>query len=289
MLTVMKANCTTNGSKVSDWSRKPVFDLAANIDQSLRGMIDGEESRKLSHSRFARSGFLFVILFELGAVIGLRFPSTVPTSQVLAFEIFNILAGAFCLYVTWTVWFHYHWRLLVFAFCALVIASATYLSLHSGRTEPLFMSVIVLLIAGGSLTPWNARWQGALTFLCLSWLGVNAIWSPPSDIGLCQWLGLLAAGALAYSGAQMGAHCRAELVKEIESLQASLVKLRFELVNRNPPNGQPQVALAAGSQVVIQLHRHGGKHRTPHVASKGGGICSFEPRSSSSACTIDNP
>lgn len=241
-----------NGSTVLDWSKQPVFDLAANVDQSLRGMIDGEESRKLWHSRFARSGFLFVILFEIGAVIGLRFPSTVPTTQVLAFEIFNILAGAFCLYVTWTVWFHYHWRLLVFAFSALVIASATYLSLHSGRTEPLFMSVIVLLTAGGSLMPWNARWQGALTFLCLSWLGVNAIWSPLSDIGLCQWLGLLAAGALAYSGAQMGAHCRAGLVKEIESLQASQVRLRLELVNRNRPSGQTQVAVAAEPQVVMQ-------------------------------------
>lgn len=83
MLTVMKANCTTNGLKVSDWSRKPVFDLAANIDQSLRGMIDGEESRKLSHSRFARSGFLFVILFELGAVIGLRFPQRCPPARSL--------------------------------------------------------------------------------------------------------------------------------------------------------------------------------------------------------------
>jgi hypothetical protein len=286
---VIKANCTTSGSRVSAWPKKPVFDLAANVDQSLRGMIDGEESRKLWHSRFARSGFLFVILFEMGAVIGLRFPSTVPTTKVLAFEIFNILAGAFCLYVTWTVWFHYHWRLLVFAFSALVIASATYLSLHSGRTEPLFMSVIVLLTAGGSLMPWNARWQGALTFLCLSWLGVNAIWSPLSDIGLCQWLGLLAAGALAYSGAQMGAHCRAELVKEIESLQASLLKLRLELVNRNRPSREPQVALAAESQVVIQLHRHGGKHRTSRVASEGGGICSSEPRMSSNARTIDNP
>lgn len=284
----MKANCTTKGPTVSDWSKKPVFDLAANVDQSLRGMIDGEESRKLWHSRFARSGFLLIILFEMGAVTGLRFPATVPTSQVVAFECFNILAGAFCLYVTWTVWFHYHWRLLVFAFSPLVIASATYLSLHSGRTEPLFMSVIVLLIAGGSLMPWNARWQGALTFLCLSWLGVNAIWSPLSDIGLCQWLGLLAAGALAYSGAQMGTHGRAELVKEIESLQASLVKLRLELVNRNRPSGQPQVALVTESQVVIQLHRHRGKHRTLHVAAKAGGICSSEPRFSSSACTVDN-
>jgi len=253
---VLKVNCTTKGALVLDKPRKAVFDLAADVDQSLREMIDGEEMRRSWHSRFARSGFLFVLLFEIGGVIGLRFPSTVPSTRMLAFEIFNILSGAFCLYVTWTVWFHYHWRLLVFGFSGLVIASATYLSLHSGRTEPLFMSVLVLLIAGGSLMPWNARWQGALTFLCLSWLGVNAIWSPVPDVGLYQWLGLLAAGALAYSGAQMGAHCRAELIKEIELLRASQARLRLELANYARPAAKPQGAIAVESDQLPTQSRN---------------------------------
>lgn len=223
---------TTQKSFASRSAVREEFNLAADIDQSLREMIDSEETRRSWHSRFARSGFLFIVLFELAGVMGIRVPSTVPATRVLAFEIFNILTGAFCLYVTWTVWFHYHWRLLVFGFSSLVIASASYLSLHAGRTEPLFMSVLVLLTAGGSLTPWNARWQGALTLLCLSWLGLNAIWSPVGDIGLCQWLGLLAAGALAYSGTQLGAHYRAELVKEIESLRSSQARLRLQLAIR---------------------------------------------------------
>ena len=252
----MKLNCTTNDSTVQDRSTRQDFDLAAEVDQSLREMVDGEESRRLWHCRFARSGFLFVLLFEIGGVMGLRMPATVPSTRMLAFEIFNILTGAFCLYVTWTVWFHYHWRLLVFGFSGLVVASATYLSLHSGRTEPLFMSVLVLLTAGGSLMPWNARWQGTLTFLCLSWLGVNAIWSPLSDVGLYQWLGLLAAGALAYSGSQMGARYRAELVKEIESLQASQVRLRLELVKQLRPTERPQGAFAAASEQMVPQSRN---------------------------------
>jgi hypothetical protein len=221
-----------NRRVVANLAEKRDLDLAADVDQTLREMIDSEETRRSWHSRFARSGFLFIITFEIASVISLRVPLTLAFNRLLSFEIFNILTGAFCLYVTWTVWFHYHWRLLVFGFSGLVIASATYLSLHVGRTEPLFMSVIVLLTAGGSLMPWNARWQGALTFLCLSWLGVNAIWSPASDIGLYQWLGLLAAGAIAYSGAQMGARCRTELIKEIDSLRVSQAKLRLELAIR---------------------------------------------------------
>ena len=205
------------------------FDPAADADQSLRQMLDSEETRRAWHSRFARSGFLFIMLFEIAGVLTLRFPAGVRASKIIPFEVFNLFAGGICLYITWTVWFHHHWRLLVFGFCALVVLSATFLSLYSGHTEPLFMSVIVLLAGGGSLIPWNARWQGSLTFLCVSWLGVNAFWSPISDTGLYQWLGLIAAGAIAYSGSRLGEHHRLELSTEIDALRAANAKLRNEL------------------------------------------------------------
>ncbi len=256
----MLTGCTKhNEPTAADLLAKQELDLAADIDHSLRGMIDGEETRRLWHSRFARSGFLFIMLFEVASVLSLRIPSALASTRVMAFELFNILTGGFCLYVTWTVWFHYHWRLLVFGFSALVIASATYLSLHSGRTEPLFMSVIVLLTAGGSLMPWNARWQGTLTFLCLSWLGVNAIWLPVSDLGLYQWLGILAAGALAYSGAQMGAHCRGELIKEIDSLRSSQAKLRLELAIRKE---RAAVTAPRDSERDLAESTHGETHHS---------------------------
>ncbi len=205
------------------------FDPAADAHHSLRKMLDSEETRHSWHSRFARSGFLFIILFEIAGVLGLRFPSAVQASKIIPFEVFNILAGAVCLYITWTTWFRYHWRLLLFGFSALVIMSATFLSLCSGRTEPLFMSVIVLLTGGGSLMPWNARWQGTLTFLCISWLGVNALWSPLAETGLYQWLGLIAAGAMAYSASHLREHLGATLNDELEALRASHAQLRMEL------------------------------------------------------------
>ena len=84
-------NCTSGGPLFSDASA--VFDLAADVDHSLPGMIDCGETRRLSHSRFARSGFLFILPFEIGGAIGPRFFSTVPSTRTLAFGIFNILAA----------------------------------------------------------------------------------------------------------------------------------------------------------------------------------------------------
>jgi hypothetical protein len=170
---------------------EPRYDPSKDAYQSLREMVRTEENRRSWLSHLVRSGVLFVILFEIGAVLGLRNLLSARAATLFPFEIFNIAAGAACLYITWTVWFHYNWRLVMFGFSGLIIAGASYLSLSSGQTEPLFISVILLLVAGGSLIPWNARWQGALTFLCLSWFGINAVCSAtPLDTGLYEWLGL---------------------------------------------------------------------------------------------------
>lgn len=208
------------------------FDPAADAHHSLRQMLDSEETRGVWHSRLARMGFMFIMLFEIAGVLALKFPAGVRASEIIPFEIFNIAAGGVCLYITWTVWFRHHWRLLMFGFCTLVIVSATFLSLYSGRTEPLFMSVIVLLASGGSLVPWNARWQAALTFLCISWLGINALWSPVSDTGLYQWLGLIAAGAITYAGSRLGDYYRTGLTEEIKTLRTLNAQLRRDLGNR---------------------------------------------------------
>jgi hypothetical protein len=208
------------------------YDASKDAYQSLREMLRTEENRRSWLSHLIRSGVLFVILFEVGAVLALRPLLSAHAGTIYPFEIFNVVAGAACLYITWTVWFHYNWRLVMFGFSGLVIAGASYLSLSSGQTEPLFLSVILLLVAGGSLIPWNARWQGALMFLCLSWFAINAFCSAtPLDAGLYEWLGLVAAAALAYSGAQLGGHYRSELSKQIELLCASQSRLRAELVH----------------------------------------------------------
>lgn len=128
-----------NGLPSRLWAAEPTYAPSKDACQSLREMARSEENRRSWLSHLVRSGVLFVILLEIGGVLGLG--TAAHAATIFPFEIFNIAAGATCLYITWTVWFHYNWRLVMLGFSGLVIAGASYLSLSTGQTEPLFISV----------------------------------------------------------------------------------------------------------------------------------------------------
>ncbi|HYB91374.1 MAG TPA: hypothetical protein VEC38_10040 [Candidatus Binataceae bacterium] len=135
-------------------------------------------------------------------------------SRIFPFEIFNGVAGFIVLSIMWTLWFERHWRASAFGFCSVVLVAASVLSFATARTEPLFISVLLLLIGAGSLVPWETRWQTALTALCLAWLALNAILlrsGGEDPFGLYDWLALLAAAGLAHVGAARNEHQAREL------------------------------------------------------------------------------
>jgi hypothetical protein len=164
---------------------------------------------------FMRPAFLVIGLFEVACIgVSLIALRKMGQHRMLPFEIFNALAGFMVLSIMWTLWFDRHWRATAFGFCSIVLVAATALSFASGRTEPLFMSVLLLLVGAGSLVPWDTRWQTALTALCLGWLVINAMWLPSGardPDGLFRWLALLAAAGLAHVGASRNEHHRREI------------------------------------------------------------------------------
>jgi hypothetical protein len=192
---------------------------------SLQTGLRAEAWRLSGAARFARPGFLLIALFEIACMaISVRVYPTL-SAKALPFELFNLFAGFVCLSFTWTLFFDYHWRATVFGLCAMILVAATSVGLLTGRTEPLFMSVMLLLVGAGSLVPWNGRWQAALTALCLIWLAINAIWVPTVyDGGLYPWLGLLAAAGLAHLATAMKDRYQKELRSEVETLTADLVR-----------------------------------------------------------------
>ncbi len=153
-------------------------------------------------SHLMTPGLLLIGLFELGsiAVSALIYPGLLW--RALPFEIFNAVAAFVCLWLMWTARFKHQWRETVFSFCFIVVLAASSLSLITGRSEPLLMSVMLVLFGAGSVVPWSARWQFALSGLCVAWFSVNAFfWLPQHGIdGLYRWLALLAAAALAQIG-----------------------------------------------------------------------------------------
>jgi PAS domain S-box-containing protein len=191
--------------------------------RSLKGTLSAELLRSTWAANFMRPGFLLILLFEvLSIALSLRFLPSVGANQ-LPFQLFNLLAGFVCLSIIWTLWFDYQWRAGIFAVCAAILVTSTYVGLATGRTEPLFMSVILLLVGAGSLVPWNTRWQVALTALCLAWLAINAMWVPIArPDGLYRWLGLLAAAGLAHFATAMKQRYQEALKSQEQRLQSEI-------------------------------------------------------------------
>jgi signal transduction histidine kinase len=157
------------------------------------------KSEFAGNEAFVRPAFLLIILFEISCTAVGGFTSPKLGSAAVPLQLFNLLAGFVCLSITWVAWFDYHWRPTLSGLFAAIITTSTVVSLCTGSTEPLFISIVLLLVGSGSLVPWNLLWQGVLTALCLSWFAINAIWlSPPEQTTFYRWLGLLAAAGLAH-------------------------------------------------------------------------------------------
>jgi hypothetical protein len=187
------------------------FRLAGDGSDSLRFELHSGPSCAGIAANFMRGGLCLIVLFEMVCFAAhfYFFPASGP--EVMPFEIFNLISGFVCTGLTWTLWFQRHWRAASFAFSAAVVLGATSISLTTAQTEPLFMATMLLLVGSGSLVPWNARWQAALTLLCLSWLALNALWAAPSPTeNLFRWLALLAAAGLAHYATAMRDHGRRE-------------------------------------------------------------------------------
>jgi hypothetical protein len=82
------------------------------------------------------------------------------------------------------------------------------------------MAVMLLLFGAGALVPWNAKWQTALTILCLGWFTVNAVWLPNGQQAdsLDRWLALLAAAGLAQVGTARNEHQRREFETQVKAM-----------------------------------------------------------------------
>ena len=185
---------------------------------SFRAALHEEVWRENWTSRFMRPGLLLIALFEIASIAA---SSLLVHTQgrYLPFEIFNAVAAFACLLFLWNSRFE-HWRAAAFCFCVAILVAANYLSFITHRTEPLLMAVMLLLFGAGALVPWNAKWQTALTILCLGWFTVNAVWLPNGQQAdsLDRWLALLAAAGLAQVGTARNEHQRREFETQVKAM-----------------------------------------------------------------------
>ncbi len=183
---------------------------------SFRTALHDEVWRENWTNHYMRPGLLLIALFELASIVATALLSRSHRAY-LPFEVFNAVAAFACLMFMWTSRFEHQWRAVAFSFCVAILAAASYLSFVTHRTEPLLMAVMLLLFGAGALVPWNAKWQTALTVVCLGWFMVNAIWLPNGQPdSLDRWLALLAAAGLAQVGTARNEHQRREFESQVK-------------------------------------------------------------------------
>jgi PAS domain S-box-containing protein len=165
-------------------------------------------------------------LVRIGAICAILFESAFLYQKIgsadleltLPLHLFNVALGMVLLGFALSPWFGRYWRGLTVAACAALMASTSALGVVSGRFEPVFVTVVVLVLAGASL-PWSVNYQAALGAMGVaSYLAPVLIHPEPDPAFLVHWLGLAASVALA----QASVVRRVRNYRELSAARAAL-------------------------------------------------------------------
>lgn len=131
-----------------------------------------------------------------------------PSAGMLAPHVFNLAAVAAFLFIMPRPLFSRHWRGLVLGLCVAIMASLLAGSLAERRTDPHFVTVVLIIMMGaGALVPWNNRWQFALTSTVLAVMAV----APKQANVVNEWVDLLAGAGVGHFATILAQRYRQEL------------------------------------------------------------------------------
>src|ERR1035437_6235730 len=175
----------------------------------------------------SRVGALLIVFFNLVYVAEHRYTSgsTFDATQSLIFAM--IAVGVVFFLLTFTAAMPRYWREIVIFVCTALIVTNVVICAESTRVEPLFVSVLVIVVAAGTLAPWNWRWQAAISGIgitCFFVLGRvhGVVDSDPS----MHWLGLTNAVGLGLSSVYLQMKHRREIAQNLEDRRSSDRKLK---------------------------------------------------------------
>jgi PAS domain S-box-containing protein len=183
---------------------------------------DFSESDWIVRLRLMRTAFVLFVCFEL-----IYFLVDIGPTPALGLHSVTLLIAALVLAATTMRWFARRWRPIAFAALSLAFALTAALTLMTGKTEPLLITVALGLVGTAATMPWSTICQAALTITGAGAMAVPMLASQvPADQAAYSWFGLLIAAALGHFIVAAAEHHRAEIARWAKSVQTGHEQLR---------------------------------------------------------------
>ena len=174
-----------------------------------------------------RAGAVLIVLFQTAYLfLDLNLPPGVGRATI-PLHLANIATGIIGFFIALTPMGRRHWRALTLWAATVVLFSTTALSVISGRNEPFYLSVVLMVTGAAALLPWESRWQLALNGAALAMMFLQTM-RVADDTFEIHWLAGLIAIGLAQTSVVMNEHYRRIIEKaRTSALEASEAKSGF--------------------------------------------------------------
>ena len=140
--------------------------------------------------------------------------------------------------------------------CVTLILSTTRIGIDSRTFEPLFISIVVLLIGVGTLAPWESGWQATI-----GWVGMVCFYILESSVpgrdphAFMHWIGLLMVVAVAQANSRLQKGYRRQIAEKIEALEAHHRELRNQMDDQRPPRQRARSGAQSARRTRVDAAR----------------------------------
>ncbi len=178
-------------------------------------------------ARTVRAASVLIVLFQTAYLfLDLNLPPGVNVAT-LPLHLANIATGVIGFFMVLTPMGRRHWRALTLWAVTVILFSTTALSVISGRNEPFYLSVVLMVTGAAALLPWESRWQFSLNGVALMMMVIQTIRVPDDGFEIHWLTGLIAIG-LAQASVVINEHYRRAIDKaRLAALEASEAKSGF--------------------------------------------------------------
>ena len=208
----LNAEALTPDEPARAWARNTSFDLPI-VDETVIGL--------------SRAAALLIIFSNLIYAAQHRYVSGPAFDVTQSLILACIAVGGVFLLLTFTAAIPRYWREITVLVCAALMATNAAIGAETMRAEPLFMSVLVIVVAAGMLAPWDWRWQAAISGIGMICFYVFERMHGVVDFDpSMHWMGLTTAVGLGHLNVYLQMKNRRELARNLEDRWSTDRKLK---------------------------------------------------------------